>query len=440
MNSEISRLVDEIKAQGYRKICFSIPAFNVGGGTFYLCELAKYLVENSDLEVYYIDFKDGYPSQLLEGSGVKILEYNKDDIDFPITEPCIFVTNSTRVIQVKHMNPASKLLFWHYETVPCAWDKVLIRNETRAFLELCKQEKAMVFHDWSSRNIFMQQYGIDFTEQKYLYMFLTPKPRLNERLGMIHPGEINLLWLGREGTEKVQSIYTIIRCYAAYKTKKKKIMHIVGDGIRIAELKKYAKGFEKQIKFVFTGTIGKEELDEYLMNHADVSFAMGLSAVESAALKIPSVVVQLDTKPIKDDEFYWIFDTREYCMGILPSQKKDFEVQFTKFNDIMDEIVVRKGKQQMAIKSYAFYKEYLSDYDDIVEKFLTYISETTLTAEKLEKCIGFMPYENIRLKRKKFLRKILSENIEFNGKRYKYNDHGKLVSEKEVRNSGEAQK
>ena len=51
-----------------------------------------------------------------------------------------------------------------------------------------------------------------------------------------------------------------------------------------------------------------------------------------------------------------------------------------------------------------------------------------------------MPYENIRLKRKKFLRKILSENIEFNGKRYKYNDHGKLVSEKEVRNSGEAQK
>ncbi len=307
MNSEISRLVDEIKAQGYRKICFSIPAFNVGGGTFYLCELAKYLVENSDLEVYYIDFKDGYPSQLLEGSGVKILEYNKDDIDFPITEPCIFVTNSTRVIQVKHMNPASKLLFWHYETVPCAWDKVLIRNETRAFLELCKQEKAMVFHDWSSRNIFMQQYGIDFTEQKYLYMFLTPKPRLNERLGMIHPGEINLLWLGRAGTEKVQSIYTIIRCYAAYKTKKKKIMHIVGDGIRIAELKKYAKGFEKQIKFVFTGTIGKEELDEYLMNHADVSFAMGLSAVESAALKIPSVVVQLDTKPIKDDGFYWIF-------------------------------------------------------------------------------------------------------------------------------------
>ena len=439
MNSEISRLVEKIKAQGYKKICFWLPAFNVGGGTFYFCELAKYIVNNTDLEVLYMDFKEGYPSQMLEGSGVQVLEYNKEDIDFPITEPCIVVTNSTRVIQIKHMNPVSKLLFWHYETVPCAWDKVLIRNETKAFLELCKEEKAMVFHDWSSRNIFMQQYGIDYTEQKYLYMFLTPKPRLNERLGMINPKEINLLWLGRAGTEKVQSIYNIIRCYAAYKTNKKKVMHIVGDGIRMAELKKYAKTFEKQIKFVFTGTIGKNNLDEYLMNHADVAFSMGLSAVESAALKIPSVVVQLDTKTINGDSFYWIFDTMEYCMGILPSQKKDFDIHYTKFKDIMDEIVVRNGKQQMAVKCYSFYKEYLSDYDDIVEKFLTYVAETTMTAEKLERCIGFMPYENIRLTRKKFLRKIISETVEFNGRRFKYNGKGKLISEKTLKNSVEVQ-
>jgi len=409
---KIKDLVNTIKEQGYKKICFWIPAYNVGGGTFYLCEIAKYLASETDLEIYYMDYLEGYPSSLLKDTNVTMLEYKEEDLDFCLQEPCVIVTNSTRVIQMQRMNPQNKFLFWHYETVPCAWDIVLIREETKRFLELANKENTMVFHGWSSRDILNRQYNIGYEKQSYFYMFLSAKEKIQNNQGLISPDEINVVWVGRAGNEKIYSIYNIIDNLAKYQTEKKKKFHIVGDGWRMNDLKKYAEKFKNKITFDFPGTIPKDKLDDYILKHADVTFAMGLSSLESAALKVPSVVVQLDIKPIKDDAFYWLFDTKEYCVGILPSQKNDFDVNYVTFAEIMDSIYRYGKKNELAQKSYNFYLQNMSNFEDIIERALIYISESTLTADKLLKCIGYMPYMQIKVKQKKLFNLVLSEEIQ----------------------------
>lgn len=394
---EIQKLLHEIKRQGYEAICFWLPAYNTGGGTYFLCEMAKYLQVCSHFKIYYMDFLNGYPSQLLKDTGVTILEYRDEDDTFPVDEKCIVVTNSTRAIILKKMRPDNKLLFWHYETVPCNWNALFIMNEGKAFLDLCNKKKAMMFHDWSSWDILSQECGCAY-EKSYLPLIMPPK-NVRAVPNFKSDDEIHLVWLGRLGNEKIQSIFYIIDNFAAYKTRRKKFMHIVGDGWKRNEVEQYCKKYSNRITFSLPGTVPKYTLDQYLLEHADITFAMGLSALESAALGIPTVVVKLDTKPIKDDQFFWLFDSKEYCAGILPSQSERFDIQYSSFENIMDAIYVFEQYQSIGEKCLNYFTENLSNVDIIIFNFLVAAKKDTLTMDDLERCIHYIPYNQIQVRK-----------------------------------------
>lgn len=403
MDAKLSTEVKALKKQGFKSICFWLPAYNIGGGTYYFCQLAMYLKEHTDFNIYYMDYENGYPSQLLKDSDVEILTYRDEDVDFSLKEKCVVVTNSTRVIQLKRMNSENKLLFWHYETVPVAWQLVFLQNETKEFLRLCCEERAMLFHDWSGLDAIMYDcnYEYDFPHI-YLPLFLPPKPECTVT-PVKNKEEIHLVWVGRLSTDKMYSVCNIITNFAAYKTEKKKYFHIIGDGVCRKKVEQFADKYKKQIEFLFLGTIPKIRLNQYLIDNADIVFGMGLSAFEGAALHIPSVVVQLDTKTIPGDEFWWLFDTIECCAGILPRQKKHFKVQYSHFRDIMDDIFEYGLKEEYGEKCYNYYYENHSSIEIVVTEFLGNIVKSSLTMEKLEKTIKYVPYNHIRIRKRKFL-------------------------------------
>lgn len=102
---KIVQLVQEIREQGYKNICFMQPALNIGGGSFIEAKLAEYLANNTDLNIYFCDYKDGYGEYLLKDTPkVKKLTFKNDDIYFPLQEKYILITNSTRVVLIKNMH------------------------------------------------------------------------------------------------------------------------------------------------------------------------------------------------------------------------------------------------------------------------------------------------------------------------------------------------
>ena len=397
---EIQKLIKDIKAQGYESICFWLPAFNVGGGTYYLCKLAQYLVKNSDLKIYYMDYPNGYPSNLLsETPEVKILHYDEKNLHFPIKEKCAIITNSTRVIQIPNMRSDNKLLFWHYETIPCGWDVVLIDNEAKNYMKLAKKNKAMVYHDWSARNSISMYKNSNFKNKDYLHLYTAPKEIFaNENI--INKEEINLCFLSRLAPDKKESLYYLIENYARYRTVKKKRLHVIGDGRSKDEVHNFCKKYENEIEFIFTGTIQRENLDEYLINNVDIVFGVGTCVLEASALKLPSVAMIMSSKKLNEDEAYFAYNTKEYSMGILDIQKKDFKIKYSKIKEIIDAVYgVKNGKAIEGEKCYQYFMDNHGDYDNIVSKFLTFIKNTTLTYKKLKKCIHFTPYSTITVEK-----------------------------------------
>lgn len=426
-HEEIKKIVKEIKTQGYENVCFMHPAYNIGGGPLVETKMAEYLANNTDLNIYFCDYKDGYGEYLLKNcSKVKILEFKDNEIYFPLREKCILLTNSTRVTLIKKMHLESKIVFWHYETVPCAWNNVLIENETRKFLELVKKNKAMIYHDWSGRDSLSRISDIKFTNKDYLHITLDKKNKQTNGI-LINKNEINICFLSRLASDKIQSLYYLIDNVSSYKTDKKIKLHIIGDGLLKKQVLKFCSRYNN-IEFIFTGTIARENLDDYLIGNADIVFGVGTCVLESSALKIPSAVLLMNNSKIYDTDAFWIFNSKEYCVGILTDEKTDFNIKYTNICKILDEIYKRNGKDLYGNKCYQYFIKNHNQYDKLAANFLSYLNKTTLTFKKLEKCIKYIPYNCHKIKVYKFLGIFIGKKIEFIGKtRFLLFGHIKLI-------------
>ena len=415
---QVKALVNDIKKQGYNSVCFSLPCYNVGGGPHYLCNLAIALSKYTDLKVYYADYKGGYPTRLLEGSNVEIVEYKDDDLVFPIQEPTIIFTNTTRIIQIKKMNPLSKVLVWHWETIPCGWPILLFNGEARRYIKTARKNNALIYHDWSARDVLSNQFKISLNNLDYLELYSDSKP-LKERKNFRNENETNVVWLSRLSNDKIYSLINIIDNFAKLKTNKVKRLHIIGDGLGRSIVENHAKQYESEIEFIFKGTIPHDKLDSYLVDNADVVFAMGMSVTESASLKIPSVFVQLSTKKFDDDAYYWLYNTKEYCVGITTEEKKRFDVKSSTLKEILDLVSSEEGQKEAGEKCYEYALKHFTDFDNIIIKFLTYLRNSSLTYKKVKKVCKYTPYSCVEQIDYKLKHIILCRRTKF-GDRLRY--------------------
>lgn len=405
----IINYINQLRNDGFEAICFLLPAYNVGGGTFYFCELAKCIVSKCSIEVYYCDYKNGYPSSLLENSGVKIVEYLDKEIEFPIREKCIVITNSTRAILLKKMRPDNKIFFWHYETFHCGWDSVFLRGETNSFFELCFTHKAMSFHDWSGWRSLSDDFGKEFNK---IYLPLSLPMKGKRALGNPKKeDEINLTWLGRLGHDKVRSLEYLIENFAKYQTNRRKILHIVGDGFERAFIEKRCQSFSQSIEFDMPGTVPHDQIGDYLIENTDILFAMGLSAYEGITLGIPTATVLIDTRRIEKDAFLWLHDSHDFSAGILTEQMESFGEGFRKFSDIMEKYLDSLSRREIHEKMDKFCSMYCLSNEQKVEMLLSSLLDCSLSMGDVAGCLKYIPYRNIVIKKTRLFGRKLPDKM-----------------------------
>ncbi|MDR1418594.1 MAG: glycosyltransferase [Endomicrobium sp.] len=79
-----------------KNFCFYLPSYTICEYTELFIVLSKYLSEKLNLDVYYIDYKDGFASKQLKNSRVKFIYYTdrmdvvEQDIPFNIVLPATF--------------------------------------------------------------------------------------------------------------------------------------------------------------------------------------------------------------------------------------------------------------------------------------------------------------------------------------------------------------
>jgi len=356
-------------------IIFFYPSKVVGGAELLFARIAKYLKETTDNNIYYIDYKDGFIRNNPDFQKLEFLDFNdnyktKLNINGYLITP---ISNIYRISDyINFNNNESRLFFWclhphnlihvmpearTLEKYSEKQNKFILEHfckntffKFNYLLDICNKNNSIYFMD-ESTYVYNKTIFQNSLEEKYLPVALGEK-KLTKIPDVINDKEINIAILGRLCKEKTMPLINVIEELEKLETQLKKRVHIIGEGEckNLITSKKF-----KNVEIIFTSTLTGENLDKYLVDNVDIIFSMGTSCIEGSALKIPVIILPYSYKKVKNDKFYFFFESQKYNLGIdLNKYQKQANM---KLDDIINLIYEEKQKSALGEKCYNYFIE-----------------------------------------------------------------------------------
>lgn len=317
-----------------KKVAFFFPSHTIGGVEFLYTRIAISLYKIGH-EIEIIDYSDGilYHNLHEKLESLRFIEYRKGEKFNSISDVCI--TSLKYLPFAKEILPEGiKLIFWDehpYNLIHfLRFTRILkffghnffislsriVNKERIIYIEkilgkaFAKNGIAFMCKDNYMLN--MQYFGIKIQPYYIPIPIIQKKTRENKSL---NDDFINCSYLGRLDSDKYRHCLELMKDVIKYnkKNKTKLVLHIIGNGNRYDRIKSLA-GKHPDF-FVLNGIITNERLDDYLNTNMDLCFAIGTSALESAALGIPTVFMRGLDSSLKNN-YLWVFDATFYELSL----------------------------------------------------------------------------------------------------------------------------
>ena len=403
-----------------KNIIFFYPSKITGGAEFLFGRLAKYLKENTDINTFYIDYKDGFIRNNPEFSCINYIDF-EDGIKTDINVEGFLVTPISNIYRINNFinfnNSNTYLLFWlihalnlihvmpeckilekHSPQVNKFILKNFCKNTFNVFdnlLTKCSLKESIYFMD-NSCYLYNEKIFENSINEKYL-----PVPSIEKNKfanpEIIDKDEINITVLGRLCKEKTMPVLKILDEFNKLETSKIKHFHIIGDGNckKLINPKHY-----KNVRITFAGTLIGDDLDNYLINKTDILFAMGTSCLEGAALKLPVILLPYSYSKITYNKYMFLFDSIKYNLG----ENIKFYKKHTKLtlSEIINMVYGKNKKSELGEKCYEYFIKNHS-LKSTTKNLLEFLENDTLSINEYIKII----HESGKLKDKSFIYRIL---------------------------------
>lgn len=369
------------------KISFFFPSNKVGGVEYLYARLAEEIIKLK-YHVEIIDYHDGTIKELLIKKNIDFIftEYNKQKIK-PKGDVCI-----TSLLYLPYANNIffgeTKFLFWDDHP----YNLILYLKHLR-LIDLINLDFYMNLSRILKRrkyvyakqliNTAIEKKGLTFmcghnylVNKKFFKLKLQPvflpiiisvkEPKCN----LNFPKYIDCSYLGRLDHDKYILCSELIDDIIHYNSESdiKIRLHIIGDGNRIEDLKSKTKNYEEY--FIYNGVLKDNELNEFLSQKINLSFAVGTSALETAILGIPTLFMR-DICTIKfTGKYIWVFDSFQFDLSLTDTNTKSMYIK-----EIISEYL--KDKESLSKKCYNYsYNNH--SINKVVELFLERINQTEL--------------------------------------------------------------
>lgn len=318
------------------KVVFFYPSHVTGGAEYLLKTAARLLSANYHIVI--ADVEGGWLSSNIQSNETLIFQVNEK---IYLDEKCILITTANLVrnldiyftgdfrilswvVQMFNVIPAlPRIGGWqHKGYVKSLLRKTVLKSEYKYF-------KSQVLYLNEKRSIYVMDDGCKEVIKSYLEVDLVnylpvviPEYKIMnsiEEIKGIASDTIRLLWVGRlDGEFKNPILIKVIKDAISYsrRTSQKLIFDIVGDGPGMDEIQQVAKD-EETIKFIFQGVRRGGELIDIIRN-STVGFSMGTSALEIAAQKKPTVLLDFSYNLVSEKYRYkWLYEEKNYSLGRL---------------------------------------------------------------------------------------------------------------------------
>lgn len=408
-------------------ICFYFPYKDDSGVPVLFARLANNIAHRyPDFKVTIIDYDDGAMSRnIADYRNIERIIFHDDQVVVPPNDAILVQQSDVPYYWPENLQPKDNTLlyFWNlhprnfipsllplpyvrewpfnnfsfYKKIALLYPR-LLRN-LYGYVSLLLKHKALNFMDSTNYNFTKKYLFMGEFENEYLPVPAYSVTKQRKVAKFKEDDLISYCWIGRVCDFKAYILlYTVNKLAEIAAENSLKIKYlIVGDG----PLTEYVQQNIRQNNFFsveFCGAIPHKEIDDFLLNRVDVVTAMGTSALESAKLGIPTILLDISYKRIeKDYIFRWLYNTQNYDLGHIISDE-DFDKGNTSLAQMVLSVV--NNYQREADKSYAYF-ENNHGMNSVTDKFLDFVSQSSLTYSMIDKKYYKKPllltyYNNLR--------------------------------------------
>lgn len=412
-------------------IIFHYPSKSTGGAQLLFMRLANELIHCCIHNVSIVDHKDGFMAKRIKNTVIKHIEY-KTNQQVHIPKNSILVIPANLILTLNDnliLQPETRILMWTlqpYNLLPVlpfrrSWQysnwfflkiilKTFLRKEAQTIRRIIKtahDKNSILFMDGANFEVYSQLLGCRIKNEHYLPIICPTTDIGYYSWRTQKVSTIRITWLGRiDKSFKFYSLSRVLEDVKKYasNTKQSITVQIIGEGDGLEEIK---NSYNALVPFeiVYHGTIDPTKLDSFLINHTDILFAMGTSALEGAKLGIPTVCLDAAYSRVHNNYLYrWLHETKNYSLGYI--LHKDFPAENThSFSAIIEQFI--KQSNELSFKAYSYYsKNHTTKH--IVNSFLDYCKDVRLTYDDT---LAFDFYSKSYLKKKwYYIKQLIGKN------------------------------
>ncbi len=387
-----------------KKIIFFYPSVVAGGAEYLILSLIYQLLKSTNYKIYYIDYDNGFlRKKLIDANGVTFLNYADEIEDIKGDATIVtFLSEIKKVSELFNNNHKNlKILFWsvhplnyisNFSTFPSVVKKytsmikiyLILLNKLKPTQELIRyliSKNSLVFMDHSNYIMLNKIINSDFLPT---YLPVATSFSNDHLIKANHVSSTyNLCWIGRLDSDKFNSIKRLIYDFKYTLSNKNRLLYILGNGNKRTELENIVRKLNLIDSVIFVGPLYADRLKSFLIQNVDIGISMGTSSFEFAKLKIPSIIINLESKYHSNDYIYnFLHESYKYNLGIYldDSVIKLMPHHLYTLNNLIER--VHNKNEDIAKKSYEYVFE-VHNMDNIAKLFLRHIDKNKLLFHEL---------------------------------------------------------
>lgn len=390
-----------------KSLCFVFPYREISGVPVLFYNMANAFAQyfNDKYKVSVLDYSDGVMSNYItKDVTLKVIETGKPcvlDDDFIVMQGIL----PSAMRPEYRISNNSKILFWVLHPLnflpivfPFNFFHNYVENNVKKYSEIIRKFYRNEYKNLNSFIKFIDEgNSLIFNTETYytetsLFLDYTIKDMKILPVAASDPEKVNKKkidevlncgWVGRLCDFKIYILNYTLRKVADYALSHKKriVFHIIGTGELEHLLGSFDNAFFEQKQ---VGSLKKTELDQYLAENVDLAFSMGVSAIESEKLGIPTVLLDASYETVREGyKFKWFHNIDNFDIGHLMNDA-DFEFG----NDTLERIINDFLSKQDELSKLA-YEYYYNNYSTIAvtKKMDSMLDDIKVSWGELPDCV-----------------------------------------------------
>jgi hypothetical protein len=390
----------------YLNLVFFFPYRGAGGVPAQFLTIAQYLLRSGypREKLFLIDFADGYMSTHAKGIQILIAKEGKE-LSVPEksiiilqargywTLPSNLIIPDNTLVLFWALHPLNMSLLEEREMSPKIFDRLISgilrcvlfqkRNKLIKQIQLSLSHNALFFMDGEVRKHITKNINNKIGFKLLPVSIDVDSIPKQDALRNTNDHVINIGWLGRIGDMKTQTILYLIDnlSAAASRLQNKIIFHLIGDGPAMVDVeKRLSESSGTYFDYRCLGTLYSEKMYKYITENIDLMFAMGLSGLESCAMRIPTLLVPIIYENISGYYNYnYYYKNRDFTLGEILNNSHYFEREPT-LDSILNDFKI--NKEIHAKKCYTYVKNN-HDISILSDEIISAVSNCSLTSGEL---------------------------------------------------------